>query len=78
MTTKAVDLNVEDVQAADINATEVTQVRRKQAPSHSSQGGKHGPSQGQGPLGTWLVIAVLLLAIFLMWFLVLGIMQGRN
>lgn len=44
----------------------------------SSQGGKHGPSRGQGPLGTWLVIAILTLAIMLMWFLVLGIMEARG
>lgn len=46
--------------------------------AHSSQGGGHGPSKGVGPLGTWLVIAVLTLAIFMMWFLVLGILEARN
>lgn len=47
-------------------------------PQHSSQGGKAAHRKGQGPLGTWLVIGILTISIFMMWFLVLGIMEARN
>lgn len=43
---------------------------------HSSQGGQR-PRRGSGPYGTWVVIAVLILTILMMWFLVLGILEAR-
>ena len=45
--------------------------------AHSSQGGQT-PRRGSGPYGTWVVIAVLVLSIFVMWFLVLGILEARS
>ncbi|GAA3994970.1 hypothetical protein GCM10022631_01330 [Deinococcus rubellus] len=44
--------------------------------AHSSQGGQK-PRRGSGPYGTWVVIAVLVLTILMMWFLVLGILEAR-
>lgn len=44
--------------------------------AHSSQGGQK-PRRGNGPYGTWVVMAVLILTILVMWFLVLGILEAR-
>lgn len=38
----------------------------------------HQNDSDQTPKGTIFVVAVVLVSIFLMWFLVLGVLQGRS